>query len=281
MGKFIAGAFTLLALIVWEALSYWSVLDPTLAKLKESGPLGALIANTVTSPLAVLALAIAGLAFVIRGIGEMRKGLARDEQPQRSEPSFRTEIKPVITVNPTISPTISDQQSPDSKPESDEPPSLQYVQAEQVSTEFYDGIAAVFRNAPRQLGHRTPPARAVTAHLTYRNPHNPDEQELHINFGTWLGESTHFARFGPGQAQRLVIAVQYAGRPFALENLNQSDQSEIDADLGGGMYGPEQRLLSWLVGEVEVTLIDGDVTIYQGRFDYEIEIGARMSLRPI
>jgi hypothetical protein len=100
MRELLAGAVLLVVSIIWEGLTYWSVLDATIAKLKDGGPSGILLAGIVTSPLFVATLAVIGLVFGYRGLSGMRNGVKNPSLPPNPGPV-------TVNVSPSISPTIS------------------------------------------------------------------------------------------------------------------------------------------------------------------------------
>jgi hypothetical protein len=130
---------------------------------------------------------------------------------------------------------------------------------------------------PREVGQRTPTAGRVTAHLIFRNPENADEQQLTVNFGTWLGEYTHYRSFGPGQAHRLLILMRVMHQLLVLDN-PISENPLVDRRYRTGMVlrSPTQIPLKWRSGEVDLTLVNNGVTVFQGVFEYR-----EMALRPI
>lgn len=77
-------------------------------------------------------------------------------------------------------------------------------------------VVAEFKNNPKPFGQRTVEAKSVRASLVYRGRGNPEE--LHVSYGTWLDEYTHFASFPSGKTHSLIIAVKSFNPFVALEN---------------------------------------------------------------
>jgi hypothetical protein len=92
----VTGTLMLVASIAWEALDYWSVLDATVAKLKESGPLGVLIANVLISRIAILVLAAVGVAILWRALTE------KELPPIMAAPTVSQTANPIFNANPVI-----------------------------------------------------------------------------------------------------------------------------------------------------------------------------------
>lgn len=73
MRKFVGGAVVVVAIIIWQALSFWSVLDPVLEKLRQSGSAGRLVAGIVTYPALTFILLLVCLVLIVQGIKEIRE----------------------------------------------------------------------------------------------------------------------------------------------------------------------------------------------------------------
>jgi hypothetical protein len=153
-------------------------------------------------------------------------------------------------------------------------PTLRFIAAEVVNVDRHiewirtevagrPSLIAIFRNMPRPAGQNTPPARSVTANLTFKRS---DGQMQHINFGTWLGQYTHFADFSPGQIQYLAIAVRDGDRVLTLDNPLTFDPRAVRFRSGRILYAPTEVSIAGEPHEVEVTLISRNLTVFQGLF---------------
>ncbi len=172
-------------------------------------------------------------------------------------------------------------------------PSLRFVQAKQVKLTNHlgrwvetdhgesSGIIAVFKNEPGELGQRTVSFRDVTSHLTYEYPQGQEGEALLINFGAWVREYTRYASFRPAQTQSLIVALHHEGKFMALDNPHRIDPVAARDRSGRIVYSPQEREIRSSSGQVEVALVDyRGITVFQGRFAYDLQVDGQMSLRP-
>ena len=261
--KVLVGAAVAVGAVTVDGLVWWSVLDPALNALRSKGPAGQLIASLVGSHVVMLGLALAALVYAVRAFYGDPTGLP----PKAEMPPIHIENKPVFVNNNNPQQVQHNQQIQKQRvpqrEEREQVASLQFVQAEcpriaeagflnawtNVQESPHAGLVAVFRNVPRGVGQRTPSATRVTAHLIFRNPANADEQELNVNFGTWLSEYTHFKSFGAGQAHRLLIFIEVMGqldarrvRGIALTATQGLARGMTVEDTGAPLRGGTQKI---------------------------------------
>jgi hypothetical protein len=296
MKKYPGSFVSVILLIAWMLLNYWSVFAPALDSLRASGASGSFLAKIILSPMFALLLGTAAVALAYKGISNAgQKGGTAPSVPQpienKIEDRSRIDVSP--NFSPTFSPTFSPQVlvgSPDKvvapkieKEDSDESPSLSFLKAEEVllhqtqigtwyeaSTELQSavrGLVAPFKNVPKGIGERTPKASSVTASMVFRNVERSDE--MHINHGVWLQHYEHFATFRSGETQYLLIAVKTI--PYVTFD-NPHTHNPFKSRWRSGMsVSPPQAMTLWNEGEVEITLVDSwGVTLFHGVFDYKL-----------
>ncbi len=292
--KIIGGAAILLIGSTLEALNYWHLLDFILNKLRDSGPFGPTIANIVVSPIAVLVIVFTGLGIAVAGARESRK------ESGSPLPTIPTSVN--VTNEPSLTPSMSQNiyvgtpqplSSPVEVP--DDNTTLEFVQFEgkrlargsryiwEESPDGLNGIVAVFRNEPKALGSRTPTASSVTAHLKFNHPTEQDAIELYINHGTWLGKYEHFSTFRPAETHSLIITVHENMQIFSLDNPNRADplRNRFHAGASIRFIPPTQKEIPYRSGIVEITLVSGNLTVFRGRFSYDLEDSKAWKMNPI
>ena len=206
----------------------------------------------------------------------LRKLLGSSPAATPAMPSSALTQSPAITVSPTINLTqvTAALEKPTASPVTQkgierELPSIQCVQSESRTNGDRRIIVAVFKNVPKsEVGQRTSLAEKVTAHLTYSNPEHEDEKRIHVNFGTWVEHTSHFAIFRPGETNSLIVALRKRQQLFALDNPNSSDPWNR---FHPGQVVPEaeEKEIPWENFTVEISLVDHGVTLFHSLCRFE------------
>jgi hypothetical protein len=221
--QFFGGAVLLILGMVWAALQHWSLFDPAIAKLKESGPTGALIAQFITSPLFMLILGTVGLYLIANGLSEIKKNKKEAQLQPSVSPVIHIENNPHIEVNQHPAPAMADQRSSGrSKPESSEPtPNVIFLGSKTIrirsglTSGFYesdsqnDALASIacFRNE-LSPSRRVAPAFDIRACIIYRDSVG-QEIGTGISEACWMGDLRRI-NFPVGESNCVILVISLA-----------------------------------------------------------------------
>jgi hypothetical protein len=131
------------------------------------------------------------------------------------------------------------------------------------------GLLLTFQNTPSKIpGGKTLTAKDVTAHLDFIN-------EVHIAFGYWVGEYTHFATFEPGEIHSLIVVIfDPVLNPMGTFTLDNSItfhplKRRYVSPRSVVVHHPDEVRIDLASGVLEATLVDSDdTTVYNGRFNF-------------
>jgi hypothetical protein len=106
----------------------------------------------------------------------------------------------------------------------------------------------------------------VTAKLVFRSP---GLEDLHVNYGTWLNEFTHFATFRSGDTHSLVVAIKLI--PFVTLENPRSHNPFVGRWRSGVTVYPVNKIALSTSGDLEISLVDTwGVTVFHGVFEYRL-----------
>jgi hypothetical protein len=220
MRKLLGGVVAVVALIVVEAISHWSVLDPMLQALKKSGASGSLLAQIELSPLFALVLGLTALTLVYQAVTEMKK--ERKSHPNESR-GHGYQLPPIKIEN-TFSPTNTNQLAapPIAPAKIVRPnPNMIFLRTKTLNVDgglndhvFFErqdetdirAVVACFRNQPLD-DQIVADAGCVSAHIVYRNPNNEEVGEG-IARALWLGETHNTVDFDVGESKCAILLLQ-------------------------------------------------------------------------
>jgi len=243
----------------------------------------------------VVGVCITVVVFLTRKRQHEQQAGAPMQVSQTASPSFTAD--PTLNANPVTNIYVGSDTRPGpaaSQPEGkgEEPARADLVQIGDVLLEAdsrgawveihghrsTNGVILEFQNIPKEIGKRTPSARAVMAALQFASD---DGQQLYIDHGTWLNEYVYSTDMRAGQTRKLLVAVKglrtVDGKPVFSCVDNPRSISPFAARYSrvkSIMPTNPRDLPSQVRGSVLVTLIDGHgVTLFSEAFDYRIEDG--------
>ncbi len=235
----------------------------------------ALVPQWMLNPLFIPLLFAAGVLLMLYAVNEKR---AKEKVAPAIKQGTKGSHSPAVSTYGDNSPVYLGTPSPASPPipaesqSQNNAPSIMFVQAERKKYEG-SGLAliATFKNVAKQTGQKTRTPQEVIARLSFRNDAKPSDGEVHINYGTWWGNSSHYVSFGAGQTRSLVIAVMKNRDVLALNNPNPSEFNPSYSHTRRAYRIPQEIRLPWDSGQVEITLVESKTTLYQAHFAYDME----------